>query len=171
MRSRNSNPIEAVPGKDVFNNVVNPGDTIAMATKSYGSVTINKGRYLGQRKAKSYNHICYVVEQDRVHSRRMNADGVEWDFSWRGSKVEEQNKLLEAAIGSKPISPTIHRYSAQIRHDPKLLEEVNLAWKNFENEYYNYEIAKKNWLDANYPYKNFPYVRRSTLWLNKIIKL
>lgn len=180
MGSRNPNPIEAIPGTDEFDNVVNPGDTIAMATKSGGGAYINKGRYLGQRKpGRSWygkDFKCYVVEQDLTHTVRRNAAGVEWVFNaWRTTKVgEAQLAEAVAVIGERPVRPqaTDQMYSWNFqRNNPKEYAELRKLWDEYNLAERAWREKLETWLNANYPTRKEPYVRRSTLWLNKIIKL
>lgn len=171
MGSRNTNPLEVIPGEDVFHNVVNPGDTIAMATKSYGSAHINKGRYLGQRKPMNYyseDFRCYIVEQDLVRRERTHADGQEWLHYGYGKTKEvydRQRAALTAAVGEDPgyyFKGNQYRYGSP---------EYTAAEKVWNASYKDYCKRRDAWLDEHYPWKSTPYVRRSTLWLNKIIKL
>lgn len=159
-------PYEVVAGKDVFQNVVNPGDAVAIATKSGGNAYISKGRYLGQRKPSSwYNEEfrCYIVEQDLVRRARTNAAGEEW--AWYGGLYETQRAALAAAVGEHPG----HYFKGgQYRYGTPEYVAADKAWHVSYKEYMKRETA---WLDEHYPYKVTPYVRRSTLWSNKIIKI
>lgn len=166
-------PVDAVPGKDVFGNVVNVGDNIAMATKSYGSAHINKGRYLGQRKPStgySKDFRCYIVEQDLVRTLRVSAAGVKWQYvSWR-SGHQDQKAELEAAIGLPPTRPTSNEWDPANRA-PERRAIIKQEWDAYYKAHEAYNKKEEKWLNKHYPFKDFPYVRRSTLWLNKIIKL
>lgn len=162
-------PYEAAPGEDIFDNVVNPGDSVAMATKSYGSVHINKGRYLG-RRASTYHKDAYfyIVEQDRVRRVRMNAAGEIWMYRpWYPNRHTEQGATLHAVIGEEPKSP----------HQPYRWGTPEYAqWKRDVYDPYmiqrtEHHNKKEAWLDEHYPWTAIPYVRRSTLQCNQIIKL
>ena len=173
MGSRNLNPIEAIPGEDVFGVPVHPGQAIAMATKSGGCANINKGRYLGQRKTSGHwnkDFKCYIVEQDLVRRERTNAAGEEWLHYAYGEKEQEiynrQRDALAAVAGEDPgycfRNKNNHRYGSP---------EYIAAKKIWRATYDEYASKRDAWLDEHYPYKSTPYVRRSTLWLNRIIKL
>lgn len=174
MGTRNPNPIEEIPGIDVFRNVVLPGDVIAMATKSYGSANINKGRYLGQRKPlhvitwrKDFKN--YIVEQDKVSRLRTNAQGRVWS-PWQ-TKNADQYVTLHAAIGDSPARPKQNVYDRDVYNNPELKAQAQKDWEIYTNLCLEHSQKTEAWLDIHYPYLSTPYIRKSTLWLNKIIKL
>lgn len=162
-------PYKQLPGQDIHGNPVNPGDLVAIATKGMGSAYLYRGRYLGLRETGySYRPHSYVVEQDRVRKVRMNAAGVVWKFqSWRQGH-DEQKAELEAAIGvcalHNPHNP--YRWGT-----PEYNNWHNTQYIPYQKAQQEYNAKKEAWLDANYPWTKIPFTRRSTLQLNKILKL
>lgn len=174
MSKRKLKSFDPIPGKDVFDNVINPGDAIAMATKSAGNVYIAKGRYLGSRMVKwgRESYFYYIVEKDLVHRARTSAAGELW-HDWRvfpNPRTKEQDQEMFAEIGLPPTPPTRTMWNID-RKDSVLQAEIKTEWAAYREVSDLYENKKEAWLDIHYPYKSTPYVRRSTLWLNKIIKL
>lgn len=146
MKKRRIKPCEAVSFTNDLGHVIQPGDQVLIITSHYKKTRIGVGRYVGLRERAA------VVEFDEVHEKTVhNENGSIW--RWEAPGLE-----------SPKSPPYVNTWNAT----PAVRAEVQRAAEEHRETYNQYHNALEAYKVTNYHVVKTPYVRRSTLQLNRI---
>lgn len=142
-RKQRIRPFEAIPFTNEINQVIQPGDKVAVVTGSR-SAHISVGRYVGHRK----QHNRVIVETDHYRTK--------WVHKETGEEFDSDKHVAEPRPTSPPWGYDTDYY--------KRYEEYH----NKYNEWYKLVLTTKK---EQFKEVKIPYTYRRTLQLNRIFKI